>query len=72
MAERGWCAFCSAIASNAGTMKRGSQKMPNGKWVPKPQWACGTCKVHLCDKCKGPYHEWRGGKRLEECMSPEV
>ena len=72
MATKGWCALCSAVASNAGTLKRGSQKMPSGKWVPKPVWACSTCKVYLCDDCNAPYHEWKAGKKLEECCSPEV
>jgi hypothetical protein len=71
MAARGRCAFCSKVAAAAGTRTHSSEKMPDNKAIPKPAWACSICKVHLCEKCKGPYHELLRGKRLEECGSPE-
>jgi len=72
MATRGRCAFCSKVAGAAQSSGRKCDKMPDNKAIPKPIWACSVCKVHLCDECRGPYHEWLGGKRLEECGSPEV
>ena len=58
IATRGRCAFCSKVAGAAQSSGRKCDKMADNKAIPKPIWACSVCKVHLCDECRGPYHEW--------------